>query len=105
MKDNKFDDRYSFQFNFMIYAVSGLELTDKMKEHPRKITMQLNGEEIDPERALDRLDKAIPEYVEERAKEIIEDKIMEILSPFEDRVAEIADDLRTIISTKIKELL
>lgn len=109
-----FEDRDSFHYNFMITALAGQEITDKIKEYPRVVTMQINGEEIDPVRALDRLDKVIDDHIEKRANEIVEGKIADILKPFEEQVEHMTDvirmeynkdDLHLATSAKIKESL
>jgi len=105
VKQDEFEDRYSFHNWFMITSIVGCDITDKMKEYPHIVTMQVNGEEVDPIRALHRLDNSIDDHVAHQAKNLIEDHINDIIKPFEDTIADLTDELHKLIAVKIKEVI
>lgn len=96
----EFKDQESFIHWFIIAAVCGTEITEAMKSEPRNITMQLNGEEIDPKRALLRLEEEFDRCVDKKAEEKIADIKRDILNPFEDEIERLTDTIDEMIAEK-----
>lgn len=67
----EFADRDSFVHWFLIAAIAGQEITDEMKAEPRLIRMTLNNVEIDPLRAIRRLEEEVDRLIEKRATEMV----------------------------------
>ena len=86
---------------FIIAAVTGVDITEAMKRGTKDITMQVNGDEVDPLRALTRLEEEFDRMIEIRASELIEDLKRDILTPFEDKVDEIRGELDKMLTDKI----
>lgn len=94
---DQFSDRESFINWFLIAALSGVEITDKVRSEPRMVTMQLNGVEINPLAALKRLEEQFDRVVSEEAKKLFEEKQRAIFSPFEDKIREMSECVSSII--------
>lgn len=89
---------------FIIAAISdGSTITDEMSDLPREITMQINNVEIDPLRAMKRLEEEFDRNVELRSKELVEDMKNEIFEPFENKVQEVTDVLNKYLSDKVSK--
>lgn len=98
----EFKNREGFLHWFLIASVAGLKTKSKeMCKEPRMVTMQLNGVEIDPLRAINRLEEEFERRIEERAKEMVEDITNDILTPFNDQVEDLTSAVRNMLSTKL----
>lgn len=97
----RFEDRDSFIHWFIIATLSGVEITENMRDCPRNLTMQLNGEDVNPENAIDRLEEEFNRMVEQKAKEMLDDMRRDILQPFEEKVEEMTGHLDELITSKL----
>lgn len=86
-----FEDRESFHFWFMIAAISGTPITEKMQSKPPVITMQLNGEEIDPVQALSRLKEEFDRQVNEKALLLLEQAKETFFEPLEEKMEQVRE--------------
>ncbi|MFA7287249.1 MAG: hypothetical protein WC055_00055 [Melioribacteraceae bacterium] len=100
--ENKFTDTKSFHHWFMISALSGIDITEEIKSIPRVITMQINGVEINPEKALSRLEEEFDGLVEKEAKKMVQEMKNDILDPFEEKVRELTEGIEELIENKLK---
>ena len=102
----EFKDRESFLHWFVIASVAGIKTkSEELCKEPRLITMQLNGVEIDPLRAINRMEEEFDRLVEKKAKELVEDITDDILSPFEEQVEDLTSAVKDIISAKLPNYL
>lgn len=99
---NKFEDVKSFHHWFMISALSGVEITETVKDAPRVVTMQINGVEMNPEKALARLEEEFDRLADKKAKETIKEIKNDILEPFEEKVKELTEAVEELIENKLR---
>lgn len=90
---NTFEDKDSFNYWFMIASLTDIDITDNIKDYPRVITMQINGDEINPENALKRLKEECDHKVNEKAKELAEQMKYEILDPISEKLVDIENSI------------
>ncbi len=86
---------------FIIAAITGVEITEVMRTRPMNITMQINGAEIDPYRAMKRLEDEYDDLVARKARQMVEEIKQDILEPFEDKVMEITMAMEQFINNKL----
>ncbi len=85
----EFEDRVSFIHNFIIRSLTGINICETIKARPRYVTMQINGVDIDPLNALNRLEEEYEGLVKEEAKKLSEEVLQDVIIPFEDKIYEI----------------
>jgi len=69
----RFENRDSFLHWFIIASLTGVEITAHMKSNPMNITMQINGEEVNPLNSIDRLEQQFERMVRDKACSLVED--------------------------------
>ena len=69
----KFDDRDSFLHWFIIASLTGVEITEEIRSRPMVVTMQINGEEVNPANYIKRLGEEFDRMVNDKSQEAIED--------------------------------
>ena len=74
----KFEDRHSFLHWFIIASLTGIEITDKIRSHPMLVTMQINGQEVNPVNSINRLEDQFNRMVEDKACAMLESMRTEI---------------------------
>lgn len=98
----EFKNREGFLHWFLIASLTDVKTkSEKMYKEPRMVTMQLNGVEIDPMRAINRLEEEFDRLVEVKAKEMIEDITDDILDPFNEQVEDLTSAVKNILSAKL----
>jgi hypothetical protein len=100
----QYQDRDSFIHWFLICALKGVDITDQIRAEPRKVTMQLNGVELNPMHALKRLEGEFDRLVEKSALEKVEDLKRDILEPFEEQVEDMTSALKKLVESKLPSL-
>ena len=71
--EERFEDRDSFINWFIIASLAGIEITGEIKSKPMVVTMQINGEEVNPANSIDRLEKQFDRMVKDKACEMIDE--------------------------------
>lgn len=97
-------DKDEFVKWFIIASIAGVNITDKMRQRPMMITMQVNGIEVDPYRAMKRLEEQYDSIVARKARQMVEELKNDILEPFEDKVMEITQAMEQFINNKLSIL-
>jgi hypothetical protein len=97
-----FKDRESFIQWFLIAAMAGMDMTETVVAKPSNITMQINGIEMNPLRAIQRMEEEFKRQIEDAANEKVEDLKNEILDPFEEQVQDMTAALKNLVSKKLK---
>jgi len=100
----QYEKRESFVNWFLICALSGVEITDQVRDKPRNVTMQLNGVEINPLHAIDRLEGEFDRLVEKSVQEKIEQLKTSILNPLEEQIGDMITDLKQNIDLKLSKI-
>ena len=96
-----FKDRDSFAHWFIIAALKNVEINDKLRTSPKKITMQINGEEVNPSHALMRVEEEFNRLVKVKSAELVDEMKDEIYSPFKEKVEEMTEALDGLINKKL----
>ena len=97
-----FEDRESFVQWFLIAAIAGMEMTEAVVSKPSNITMQINGIEMNPLRAIQRMEEEFKRQIKVAANEKVEDLKNEILNPFEEQVPDMTVALKRLVSDKLR---
>jgi hypothetical protein len=97
----EYKNRDSFAHWFIIAALKDIEITENMRSAPKIITMQINGEEVNPTNAILRVEQEFDRNVKLRAKELFEQYKDEIFEPFETKVDEMTKSLDSLINEKL----
>jgi hypothetical protein len=100
----EFENRRSLLHWFLIDSLVGIKIEQPITDIPRILTMQLNGIEINPLKAIERLEEQFDKLVEEKARELFEELKRDILEPFEDKVKELTDSVGLLITSKINKV-
>lgn len=99
----QFEDRDGFLHWFLIASLAGIKVEGAVTEVPRIVTMQLNGVEVNPEAAIKRLEEQFDMLVVEKANELFEELKQDILKPFEDKVEEMTEVVKSLVAAKISK--
>lgn len=108
----RFEDRGSFINWFIIASLTGIDINDKIKSDPMVVTMQINGEEVNPANSIDRLEQQFDRMVRDTACEMLDDlryKISEKLEfNIEEMIASIKeeaeeDDINSLVNQGLKD--
>ena len=70
--DNRRQDE-EFLHWFLIASITGEPITEEMKANPKILEMAINGEKINPVRAIKRLEEDFDRMVENRAKALVDE--------------------------------
>lgn len=70
---DKFENRDTFLHWFIIASLTGVEITEEIKANPMLVTMQINGQEVNPVNSIERLEQQFDRMVKDKACEMIED--------------------------------
>ena len=69
----KFEDRDTLLHFFIIASLTGIEITDEIKENPMLVTMQINGQDVNPVNSIERLEQQFDRMVKDTACEMLEE--------------------------------
>ena len=83
----------------IIASVTGCKVTDKMSATPFDITMQINGEEVNPLNILTRMEEQYDYQVAKEAKSILKSATYDLT----ESIQEMVNDFETSLSRKIDE--
>lgn len=107
MKFDFMEDRDSI-INFMIITSCHKVVNELAEENKKKkangiydIVLTIDGIEMDIKRFMDRWQENVSSFVEEAAKELVNDKLNELL----DSIDELKEEVETTISKAIQEKL
>tara|TARA_R110000744_G_scaffold51361_1_gene110620 strand:- start:495 stop:788 length:294 start_codon:yes stop_codon:yes gene_type:complete len=70
---DKFEDRDTFLHWFIIASLTGVEITEEIKANPMLVTMQINGQEVNPANSIERLEQQFDRMVKDKACEMLDD--------------------------------
>jgi hypothetical protein len=99
--NDEFKDRDSFAHWFIIAALSDTKITENLRSEPKIVTMQINGEDVNPTKAILRLEQEFDRNVKLRAKELFEQYKDEIFEPLGTKVEEMTKSLDSLINEKL----
>ena len=88
---------------FVIASLAGVEITDNITAKPLNLTMQINGEEVNPVAAIRRLEEEHDKMIVSKAKELVEEIKRDVLFPFEDAVLDLTEKLDVLVREKFEE--
>ena len=63
---------------FLIASLSGMPLNDQIRSVPRNLRLTLNGQEINPLKAIKRLEQQFNSMVNDKASEIVQEHMERI---------------------------
>ena len=89
----KFKDRGTLLHHFIIASLTGVEITDEMTKYPRILTMQINGQEVNPVNSIERLEQQFDRLVEDEARKMLEDLKFKINEKVELNVEQLLDEV------------
>ena len=90
----RFEDRDSFIHWFIIASLTGIEITDAVKSKPMVVTMQINGEEVNPANSIDRLEDQFDRMVRDKACEMFDDLKYRIVEKLEYNIDEMIASIK-----------
>lgn len=97
-----FNDRKSFVQWFLIAAMADMGMTEAVVAVPSNITMQINGIEMNPLHAIQRMEEEFNLRIEEIVNERVVELKDEILDPFEEQVQDMTAALKALVCKKCK---
>ena len=97
----EFKEHNSFIHWFLIAALTGIEITKEVKAKPRLVTMLINGVEINPLKAITRLEEQFDRMVADKAKEQVEEIKKDIMAPFDEQVEDMTAALKMMVDKKL----
>lgn len=100
----QFDERDSFAHWFIIASLSGVKITENIKNRPMDVKMQINGEDVNPEKAILRLEEEFDRMVNSKARELLQEWKGDVMEPFEDKIKDMTESLDGLISDKLQRL-
>jgi hypothetical protein len=90
----RFENRDSFLHWFIIASLTGVEITAPMKSNPMNITMQINGEEVNPLNSIDRLEQQFERMVRDKACSLVEDIKYKLTERLNTSVGEVLEEIK-----------
>jgi len=86
-------DREDFIHWALIASLTGCDITENMRSKPMNVTMQINGEEVNPLNTLKRLEEVFDEQVMDKAKEILTSSSFELTCDIQELTDQFNEDL------------